>query len=178
MGALYLLSIGAFMTANYFAGDNAWWQMILNSLILSIPLILLYFSIGLILIARNQHKSQGHLDNKLQKIIYKTPRIAGLLIIFFITLFSLDVFEPGLSILTMIGAFIMHSIPSIFLAIFLYFAWKNPKVGFYMFLIGSLPFLLRFILSPIQGFGVLLLFAGPLTAISTLFWINWKWFKK
>ena len=56
------------------------------------------------------------------------PRILMVLFIIFLTLFSFDVFEMEGSIWTKVGAFVMHSIPSIVLAAFVVVTWKVPLI--------------------------------------------------
>ena len=56
------------------------------------------------------------------------PRILMVLFIIFLTLFSFDVFEMEGSIWTKVGAFVMHSIPSIVLAALVAITWKTPLI--------------------------------------------------
>jgi len=174
LAGLFVLSLGMFLYVNYQAGDGELWQMILNGLILAIPLALLYGSIWVLAVAWQQHRSGG-LSARMAKFVYRTPRIAGVLIILFITLFSFDVFEEGGNVWQMLGAFVMHSLPSIVLALVLWLAWKREWIGAVLFWLASL-FFLRFVLfDPLEGIGMILLFAGPLIVIGLLFWMNWTW---
>lgn len=67
----------------------------LNSLIRAIPLVLLYFCIGLILEAWQQHRAGGK-SVGLARFLYLTPRISVILIALFISLFALNAFgTPG-----------------------------------------------------------------------------------
>jgi hypothetical protein len=92
-----------------------------------------------------------------------------------VSLFSLDVLEMEASPLELLGAFLMHSLPSIVMIVMLAFAWRRPVVGFIAFLLAGL-FFLRFV---ILGFdlGHFLLFSGPLLLISAMFYIDWRWLK-
>lgn len=173
---LYVFSLGAFLYANYMAGDSELWQLISSGLLLSIPLIALYSSIGILCYAKYQH-DKGIINKELAEIVYYSPRIVSLILIGFITLFSFDVFEPGGNIWLMLGAFVMHSLPSIFLGIFLYFAWKHSSFGYYSFLLASVLFFVMVLRNPVNNLGIVLLFAGPLFCISKLFWVDWKWTK-
>lgn len=57
------------------------------------------------------------------------PRILMVLFIIFLTLFSFDVFEMEGSIWTKVGAFVIHSVPSLVLAVVLVIAWRRPLIG-------------------------------------------------
>jgi hypothetical protein len=113
----------------------------------------------------------GQISSRLAKIIHWAPRVAAILILFFVSLFSLDVFEMEATPLELPGAFLMHNLPPIFLILMLWFAWRRPAVGFIAFLIAGL-FFLRFVI-----FGHFLLFSGPLLLISALFYADWRWLR-
>ncbi|AEJ20918.1 hypothetical protein Spica_2823 [Gracilinema caldarium DSM 7334] len=84
-----------------------------NSVILTIPLILFYGSIYVLVRAWREYHYQGQVDEWLAHIIHRAPRIAAILIILFVSLFSLDVFEMDASPLKILGAFLIHNIPSL-----------------------------------------------------------------
>jgi len=70
-------------------------------------------------------------------------RAAGLASIAFISLFALDVFQPGAPLGPALVAFAIHLMPSIFLAGVLLVAWFWPLVGGAMFLgVALVPLLL------------------------------------
>lgn len=177
---LYLVSLTMFISANIRAGDSAWWQILLSSLILSIPLILLYGLIGVLIVAARQ-RGLGQIDPRLSKVIYWSPRVAGILIILFVSLFALDVFEEGRPLGEMLLAFLMHMLPSLIMALLLAIAWRWEWVGFAGFLLASLFFMRTLFMSFNQpgavssAFGMFLLFAGPLLLIALLFGANWRW---
>jgi len=176
MVVLYVISLGAFSYANWMVDpEHVLWMFAVNALILSIPLVLLYGSVYVLISAWREHNLTGQISPRLAKVIHWAPRVAAILIIFFVSLFSLDVFEMEATPLELLGAFIMHSLPSIFLIVVLVFAWRRPVVGFVAFLIAGL-FFLRFV---IFGFdlGHFLLFSGPLLLISGLFYADWRWLK-
>lgn len=65
----------------------------------------------------------------LKKILYWTPRVAGILFVLFISMFALDIFEMGLGFWgTLLGLF-MHLIPSFILIAALLLAWKQEWIG-------------------------------------------------
>ena len=92
-----------------------------------------------------------------------------LLIIFFISLFSLDVFGMGASPLEVWGACLMHNNPPITMIIFLLFAWKRPVVSFLAFLIAGVAFTVLFV-RDLYALPNLLLFVFPILLIASLFY--------
>lgn len=175
---LYLASLGWFTYMNYISGSQELWMILTNGLILSIPLVLLFFSIGVLVTAEQQRRRQGSVSAGLAKYIHRTPRIAAILIALFVGLFSLDVFGQGTGFWETLGAFLMHNIPTIIMGIFIWFAWRRPQIGFFAFLVVSIFFLRFFIFGGLQGLGQLLLFSAPMLLIALLFYADWKWIKE
>jgi len=175
---LYLLTIAAFSYSNWAADPEfmQWWMILLNILILSIPLVLLYGSIYVLVIAWREHSTLGQINPRLAKIIHWTPRVAAILIIFFVSLFSLDVFEMEASPLELLGGFLMHNIPSIGMLALLIFAWKRPLVGFVAFLAAAALFTIFFVRG-IDDLPNLLLFVFPILLVAFLFYADWQWLK-
>ena len=171
---LYVVSLGAFIYAEWSANpEPELWMAVVNALILSIPLILFYGSAYVLIAAWREHAQTGSVSPRLAKLFHWASRLAAIAIIFFVSLFSLDVFNMDGTPLELLGAFIMHSLPSIFMILLLVAAWRRPVVGFMAFLIVGLFFLLVAILS--RSLGHFLLFAGPLLLISALFYVDWRW---
>jgi hypothetical protein len=173
---LYLLSIALF---SYFfltqESDLAhWWMLLPNLLIISIPLVLIFGSIYVLVLAWREHSTVGQVSPRLAKIIHWAPRIAAILIIIFVTLFSFDVFGGDASLLEQLGGFIMHNIPSIVLIVLLIFSWKRPVVGFVAFLAAAVLFVIFFVRS-IFALSNLVLFVLPLLLVAFLFYVDWKW---
>jgi hypothetical protein len=149
---------------------------LLNLLILSIPLVLLYGSIYVLAVAWREHSTVGQVNPRMSKIIHWAPRIASILIIFFIGLFSLDVFEMKASPLELLGGFLIHNVPSIVLLVLLIFAWKRPAVGFVAFLVAGMLFAIFFV-REIYALPNLLLFVFPILLVAGLFYVDWKWLR-
>lgn len=178
LASLYVLTIAAFSYSNWVADPEymQWWMMLLNLLILSIPLVLLYGSIYVLVIAWRERSTLGQVSHRLAKIIHWAPRVAAILIIFFVSLFSLDVFEMEASPLQLLGGFLMHNSPSIGLLVLLIFAWKRPVVGFVAFLAAAALFAIFFVRG-VYSLPNLLLFAFPILLVAFLFYADWKWLK-
>jgi hypothetical protein len=177
MVVLFLLTLGTFTYTNWIVEpEHVGWMLGVNALILSIPLVLLYGAIYVLIRGWRERSLVGEITPRLSRVIHWAPRLAAILIIFFISLFSLDVFEMGLTPLQMLGAFIMHNLPSIFLILLLVFAWRRPVIGFIAFLLAGLLFM-SFVIRG-GGLGHFLLISGPLLLISALFFADWRWIKK
>ena len=167
---LFVISLASLTYGNYRAGSGPA-DLATSALLLSIPLGLLYFSIGLLVLAVEQHRALGQVSSRLNAFLYWTPRVAGILITLFVAMFSLDVFsEPG-SFWMQLGGFLIHSLPAIAMGILLALAWRRPVVGFVAFLLAAI-FFLRFVAG---SFSIVLLFSGPMAVIAALFWANWRW---
>lgn len=174
MIVLYLISLGAFSYANWMVDqEHVLWIIAINALILSLPLVLFYGSTYVLVSAWREHSLTGQISPTSAKIIHRAPRIAAILIIFFVSLFSLDVFEMEAAPLELLGAFLIHSLPSIILIVLLVVAWRRPVVGFIAFLLAGL-FFLRFVIFG-RDLANFLLFSGPLLLIAGLFYADWRW---
>lgn len=173
---LYLLSIAAFTYLNIAAepATTDWWMHLINVPILSIPLVLLYGSLYVLLMGWRERSTVGTIDPGLAKIIHWAPRVAAILIILFLSLFSLDVFEQDGSPVELLGGFLIHNIPSILMLILLVVAWQRPVVGFAAFLIAAAAFALFFVRN-IYALPNLVLFVFPILLIASLFYADWRW---
>jgi hypothetical protein len=150
------------------------WEMLLNILILSLPLLLIYGAVYVLLLGRHERSHLGKVSPGLAKIIHWAPRLAALLIILFTGLFSLDVFGTGAATLEVLGAFLLHNIPSILMLVLLILAWKRPVVGFVAFLVIAVAFTLFFV-RDFYALTNLVLFVLPLLLIASLFYADWQW---
>jgi hypothetical protein len=175
---LFVLTQAGLNYGNWAAGPefNPWWIVLLNVLILSIPLLLLYGSIYVLLMGWHERSTLGQVSPWLAKIIHWAPRIAALLIIFFIGLFSLDVFETGAPPLDVLFGFLLHNIPSIVMLVLLIVAWKRPVVGFAAFLIAAAVFTVLFV-RDFYALPNLVLFVLPILLTAGLFYADWQWLK-
>jgi hypothetical protein len=173
---LYVLTVAAFSYANWAAEPDfsQWWMWLLNIPILSIPLVLLYGSIYVLAVAWRERTALGQVNPRLAKVIHWAPRIAAVLIILFLSLFSLDVFEMEGTPLELLGGFLIHNIPSIGMLVLLVLAWKKPAVGFGAFLVTAVLFTLFFVRDT-YALPNLLLFVFPILLIAGLFYADWRW---
>ena len=110
------------------------------------------------------------------KVIYWTPRILSIIFILFLALFSLDVFEPGLSMGQIMLGLFMHNIPSLVLLAVLLIAWRYEIVGGIAYILAGILYII-FAFGR-NGFQLYLLvwsaqIAGPAFLIGALFLIGW-----
>ncbi len=178
LAVLFVFTLAAFIYANWAADPNfmQWWMLLLDIPILAIPLVLLFGSIYVLVVGWREHSTLGQVGPRLAKVIHWAPRISAILIIFFVSLFSLDVFEMEATPLEMIGGFFIHNVPSIAMLVLLILAWKRPVVGFVTFLAAAALFSLRFV-RDISSLPNLLLFGLPFLLIACLFYADWKWLR-
>jgi len=171
---LFVLSLAFLNYGNYQAG-TAPWEMVVNAILLSIPLGMFYFSVGLLVAAARQWRSQAQFGRRLASMLYWTPRIAGLLITLFVGIFALDVFGEGYSFWDLIVGLFMHLIPSFVLALILVLAWRWEWIGFVAYMAAAAFFMVLAFRDLIQGLGILLIFICPIVVIALLFGANWRW---
>lgn len=62
------------------------------------------------------------------KFVYWTPKILGIILVLFLALMSLDVFEGNYGFWGTILALFMHNIPALILLIVLIISWKYEIV--------------------------------------------------
>ena len=72
--------------------------------------------------------------------LHWAPRILAIVAILFISVFSLDAFQPGMPLADKILAWLMHMIPSFVLIIILVIAWKWENIGGIIFLSLGMAF--------------------------------------
>jgi hypothetical protein len=72
--------------------------------------------------------------------LHWAPRILAIVAILFISVFSLDAFQPGVPLTHEILAWLMHMIPSFVLIIILVIAWKWENIGGIIFLSLGMAF--------------------------------------
>jgi len=174
---LFVLSVAGLNYGNHLAGTPPG-EVVFDTILLAVPLVVLYSSIYLLAAAGQQRRSQGQISRRLSKFIYFMPRIAGIVVALFVGMFALDVFSEGNSPWEMLGAFLVHASPAIVMAIGVALAWRRPQIGFVVFLVAAIFFLGFGIRRPENLIGIVLGISGPMAVIAMLFWADWKWQKE
>jgi hypothetical protein len=116
--------------------------------------------------------------NQLDKYKVWTPRILSIAFVLFLMVFSLDVFEPGLSAREIATGLFMHNIPALILLAVVVISWKREIVGGIVFIIVGILFTVRMaatmITNQFEWIGLSqLIIAGPAFLIGVLFIVNW-----
>ncbi len=177
---LFALSLAWFVYSEYQAeqalGNTSLsaWHWIGNALLLALPIGLLYFAAGVLLLGYRQHTA-GRIRPGMARLLYWTPRIAGILITLFVGMFAFDEFSAGNSLWQTLGFFLMHLVPALIMAGVLAAAWRQEMVGFWAFLLLALYFARLIFSGNFIDFGSLLVFSGPMLLIALLFGANWRW---
>jgi hypothetical protein len=111
-----------------------------------------------------------------EKIVHWSPRVLSILAIAFIELFALDSFDPRHTPGQQLLAFLIHSIPSIILILFLITAWKWQLIGGLIFTIlgvGFSPFIfsMNYAVNHSVGIslGIIAVITFPLILVGVLF---------
>lgn len=174
LALLFALSLGWLIFNNARAGAEPL-QVIFSAVLLAVPLSLLYYSIGLFVLSGQQRRARGRIAPDMARALYITPRLAGLIIVLFVSMFALDAFQEGAGAWAMLLAFLLHALPAIVMAVLLVFAWRWEWIGFVAFAGAAVFFLVFFYRDPAQALGNFLIFSAPMAAVGLLFWANWKW---
>jgi len=90
---------------------------------------------------------------RLARIFYFLPRIITIVLILFLALFALDIFDSDYTPLEILIGLSMHLIPNAILAVILAIAWKFEIIGGILFII--LSFLTLMVIRG-EGFGIVL----------------------
>jgi len=110
------------------------------------------------------------MNQSVGKILYWSPRILGLLIAIFVSIFALDVFGEGYSFWETIAALAMHLIPTLVILVVLVVAWRWEWVGGFLFVaLGVLYITLFWEPSNLPAY---LLISGPLFLDGILFLLD------
>ena len=110
------------------------------------------------------------------KILHWSPRILCIMAILFVSMFALDAFAPGLTIMQQISGFLIHLIPSFVLLACLIVAWKWELIGGIILAligIGFSPFVYQLNYHRIHNVGaslvILLMITFPFIVVGVLF---------
>jgi len=110
------------------------------------------------------------MNQTVEKILFWSPRVLGILIAIFVSLFALDVFGEGYSFWETIAALAMHLIPTLVILIVLSIAWRWEWTGGFLFVaLGVLYITLFWEPSNLPAY---LLISGPLFLVGFLFLLD------
>lgn len=115
-------------------------------------------------------------SRKVNKFIYGAPRMLSIILILFLALFSLDIFDSCNNFLNCSLGLLIHNLPSLILLVILIISWKYEIAGAISFILAGLLYIATVAIR--QGvilaisWGIII--AGPVFLIGILFLINWK----
>ena len=110
------------------------------------------------------------MNQTVEKILFWSPRVLGILIAIFVSLFALDVFGEGYSFWQTIAAYAMHLIPTLVILIVLGIAWRWEWTGGFLFVaLGVLYITLFWEPSNLPAY---LIISGPLFLVGILFLLD------
>ncbi|HAX71430.1 MAG TPA: hypothetical protein PK152_13320 [Anaerolineales bacterium] len=177
LSVLFVLSLaGTIITPLVLGGEDFEnWALLVNSLLIAIPLAVLYGLIGILIMAIYRHQQHEKFNSQLAKWIYWSPRICAIVLVAFMSLFALDVFEGDYTLGEMLLAFLMHMLPMIALAIVLVVAWRWEWVGAVIFGFAGIMISALTLSRGIQGVASILIISAPLFMIALLFGANVRW---
>lgn len=177
LAVLFVLSLAGTMIAPLMLGGEEFktWELIVNSLLIAIPLAVLYALIGILIMAMYQHQQHEKFNSRLAKWLYWSPRICSIVLVAFMSLFALDVFEEGYSLGEVLLAFLMHMLPMITLAIVLVITWRREWVGAVIFGLAGVMISVLTLSRGIQGVATVLIIGAPLLMIALLYGANARW---
>lgn len=98
-----------------------------------------------------------------------TPRIAGIALALFLSLFAFDAFEEGKSVAQAVPAFAMHLIPSFAVLAAVALSWRFPLAGAVVFT----GLALAYAISVHWRLDWIAVIATPLVIIALLFAASW-----
>jgi hypothetical protein len=110
------------------------------------------------------------MNSTVEKILFWSPRVLGILIAIFVSLFAFDVFGEGYSSWETIGALALHLLPTLVVLIVLGIAWRWEWIGGFLFVaLGVLYITLFWEPSNLPAY---LVISGPLFLTGILFLLD------
>jgi len=104
------------------------------------------------------------------QMVLWAARLLAILVVGFLSIFAMNVFEEGKSLAEVLTALAIHLIPSLVLLGALILAWRRPWLGAWLFGMAALGYALS------AGHGHLdwiAIISGPLLLTAALFLVSW-----
>ena len=103
-------------------------------------------------------------------IVLWAPRIVGLGLALFLSLFALDAFSDPRGVLATIIALLMGLIPALITLTAVLIGWKHQGVAAIIFLVGAIFYAINALEHP----DWVLIITGPLVLEAILFYLSWR----
>lgn len=106
---------------------------------------------------------------RLDALLLWTPRVLGVLVCLFLSLFALDAFEEGTPFMQALPGFLIHLVPTAVLLGVVALSWRREWIGGVVFvgLAGGYAYFAR------RHVAWILTISGPLLVVGTLFVYSW-----
>ncbi|MFH1207853.1 MAG: hypothetical protein V1668_04665 [Patescibacteria group bacterium] len=119
----------------------------------------------------------------MNKFIYWTPRVLSILLIVFLAVFSLDVFDNDYGFWGTVLGLLIHNIPSFVLLGILIISWKYEMVGGVAFILAGISYMVFIVArESVEPWYMLLalslILVVPAFLIGILFLVGWSKKKK
>ncbi len=111
--------------------------------------------------------------NPAQQLLYWAPRVLGILIAVFLSMFALDVFGEGKGFWGTTLALLMHLIPTFILIAVLVVSWRWEWMGGILFIVLGAVYVVWASGQVMRIRRGALLIGGPPVVIGALFLLNW-----
>jgi len=110
------------------------------------------------------------------KIIIWLPRITAIMLVLFLAMFSLDVFEPGKSAPEIAVGLFIHNIPALILLAAVIVAWKREIVGGTVFIAAGIFYIAMLLKGRFEPHMILwvLVISGPAFLVGGLYLLGWR----
>ncbi len=99
-------------------------------------------------------------------LVIRVARITAISYALFLSLFALDVFDPGVPLGQVLTALGIHLLPTLAILLFLWIAWKAPLIGGPLFILVGVAYIIQ---AGGQAFLTYLLIAGIPILIGLVF---------
>jgi hypothetical protein len=149
-----------------------WIGVVFNFVLRLIPNAILVFALGLMIEVLKEEHERGHMQRRVQRLLYWTPRAGVLTFVFLVSLFALDVFGQGYGFRETILALLIHLLPVGVMLLAIAIAWRREWMGMIFFTAWGVWYLVA-----ARGFApsVYLIMAGLPLALGLLFLLNWQY---
>lgn len=107
--------------------------------------------------------------------LYWTPRVLGILFAAFVSIFALDVFGEGYGFWGTILALVMHLIPTLLVLTVLVIAWRWERVGGILLIALGVFYVIESWTRTHIHWSSYLVISGPLFLIGGLFLTDWAY---
>ena len=104
-----------------------------------------------------------------QHLLLWSPRILGIAVGVFLSLFALDAFAPGRPLAQASADFAMHLLPAAVVLAIVALSWRRPWIGGMAFLLLAIAYALR-----VNRLDWILAISGPLLTVGVLFLWSWR----